>query len=45
MHKCLYLVCPTDCLEPIINNTFKQEHYFYTSLGNAFVADSETLNI
>ena len=43
MHKRLYLLCPTDCLEPIINNTFKYENYFYTSLGNSFASDIETL--
>lgn len=43
MQKCLYLLCPTDCLETVINNTFKQENYFYTSLGNSFNADSTTL--
>lgn len=43
MEKCLYLVCPTDCLESIINETFRQENYFYTSLGNSFCSDSKTL--
>lgn len=43
MQKCLYLLCPTDCLEPIINNTFKHQNYFYTSLGNSFISDCETI--
>ncbi len=43
MYNCLYLLCPTDCLESIINNTFKHESYFYTSLGNSFLFDSETI--
>ena len=43
MRKVLFLLCPTDCLEPIINSTFKYENYFYTSLGNSFVSDSETI--
>jgi len=43
MHKCLYLLCPTDCLETTINNTFKYENYFYTSLGNSFVSDIKTV--
>lgn len=37
-------MCPTDCLEVVINNTFQQEHYFYTSLGNSFNLNDETLN-
>lgn len=43
MRKCLFLLCPTDCLEPIINNRFKYENYFYTSLGNSFIYDNETI--
>lgn len=43
MHKCLYLLCPTDCLESIINKTFQYENYFYSSLGNSLVFDIETL--
>lgn len=44
MHKRLYLLCPTDGLESIINDTFKYENYYYTSLGNSFVFDSKTLH-
>ena len=43
MHKCFYLICPTDCLEYTINKTFKYENYFYTSLGNSFNQDIKTL--
>jgi len=43
MQKCLYLLCPTDCLEPVINNTFKQENYFYFSLGNSFIVEDNTI--
>jgi len=43
MHKCFYLICPTDCLEFAINKTFKYENYFYTSLGNSFNYDHRTL--
>ncbi len=43
MRKNLFLLCPTDCLESIVNNVFKHENYFYTSLGNSFVSDIETL--
>ncbi|MDC8005857.1 hypothetical protein POV27_17520 [Aureisphaera galaxeae] len=43
MHKTLFLLCPTDCLEAKVNNTFRQENYFYTSLGNSFVSNLETL--
>ncbi|WP_353778374.1 hypothetical protein [Winogradskyella sp. 3972H.M.0a.05] len=43
MHKALFLLCPTDCLESIINDTFKHENYFYTSLGNSFISDTETI--
>lgn len=44
MQKCLYLLCPTDCLESIINNHFQHENYFYTSLGNSFNANSDTIS-
>ncbi|BAO77036.1 hypothetical protein [Winogradskyella sp. PG-2] len=43
MDKTLFLLCPTDCLEPIINNRFRQENFFYTSLGNSFSLDFTTL--
>jgi len=44
MQKCLYLLCPTDCLELVINNTYRGENYFYTSLGNSVELNNETLN-
>jgi len=43
MQKALFLLCPTDCLESIINDSFKHENYFYTSLGNSFATDNITL--
>ncbi len=43
MHKCLYLLCPTDCLESVINEKYKNENYFYTSLGNSFAYDNDTI--
>lgn len=43
MRKCLYFVCPTDGLEPVINKAFNQENYYCTSLGNSIMFDSETV--
>lgn len=43
MHNTLFLLCPTDNLEPIINRGSDHENYFYCSLGNSFNADSKTL--
>ncbi len=43
MPKTLFFLCPTDCLESIINNVHRHENYFYTSLGNSFLSDLETL--
>jgi len=43
MHKCFFLICPTDCLEHTINKSFKNVNYFYTSLGNSFIYDSNTI--
>lgn len=43
MQKCLYLLCPTDCLEPVINNTFKHKNYFYLSLCNSFIIEDNTI--
>ncbi|CAM1367414.1 conserved hypothetical protein [Tenacibaculum litopenaei] len=39
MHKQLYFICPTDCLEPLINKSFSSENYFYTSLGNSIASE------
>lgn len=44
MHKCFYLVCPTDCLEHTINMKFKYDNYFYGSLGNSFSCDCKTID-
>ncbi|MEM7379949.1 MAG: hypothetical protein AAF361_01980 [Bacteroidota bacterium] len=44
MHSSLYFVCPTDCLEPVINRSFGDTNYFYTSLGNSVVFDEDTVN-
>ncbi|NJX16438.1 hypothetical protein ABI125_13430 [Tamlana crocina] len=43
MPKSLFLLCPTDCLEPIINSRFHKENYFYTSLGNSFIYNRKTI--
>ncbi|WP_420574211.1 hypothetical protein [Kordia sp.] len=43
MNKTLFLLCPTDCLETTINNTYESKNYFYTSLGNSFVVDNSTI--
>ena len=43
MQKCFYLICPTDCIEQTINNQFKYENYFYTSLGNSFAINNKTI--
>lgn len=42
MQKHLYFVCPTDCLEPVINKSCGNKNYFYTSLGNSVVFDQDT---
>ena len=43
MHKCLFLLCPTDCLETVINKNFSGNNYFYTSLGNSITIENNTL--
>lgn len=43
MEKRLFLVCPTDCLEGIINQKFKSINFFYTSVGNSFCMDNKTI--
>jgi len=43
MQKCLYLLCPTDCLESVINQTYRNENYFYSSLGNGFMVEHTTM--
>lgn len=39
----LYMICPTDNIEPVIRNRFDGHKCFYTSLGNSFCLDPETL--
>ena len=43
MNASLFFLCPTDCLESIVNKIYKGENYFYNSLGNALTLDSTTL--
>ena len=44
MEKRLFLVCPTDFLEGIINQKFKSINFFYTSVGNSFCTDNKTID-
>jgi hypothetical protein len=39
MRKHLFFVCPTDSLEAIIEQSFEQENYFFTSLANSIRFD------
>ena len=43
MLKHLYFICPTDFLEGVIENVFKQENYYYTSLGNSITFDKDSV--
>lgn len=43
MENSLFFICPTDCLEPVINSSFKGENYFFTSLGNSVSFDVDTI--
>lgn len=43
MNKLLYFTCPTDRLELVINSKFKQENYYFTSLGNSTLFDDDLL--
>jgi hypothetical protein len=43
MNRCLYMICPTDHLESVINNRFTEACYFYTSLGNMTSLNERTL--
>lgn len=43
MPKRLFFICPTDCLEPVINRVFKDENYFCTSLGNSIAFDKDVI--
>ena len=42
--KSLNFICPTDCLEPIINDAFSQENYYYSSLGNSITFDRKIVH-
>jgi len=44
MKQCLYFICPTDYLETIIERTFDQENYFYSSLGNSVIFTKDELS-
>ncbi|SFD39482.1 hypothetical protein [Algibacter pectinivorans] len=43
MQNSLFLLCPTDNLEYLINTVYSYDNYFYTSLGNTFSTDEETM--
>ena len=43
MNASLFFLCPTDCLESIVNKKYIGENYFYNSLGNNLTLDSITL--
>ena len=43
MKKAIYFVCPTDCLENEISQTYKGDKFFYTSLGNTFSTNHESM--
>ncbi len=42
MQRRLFFICPTDCLESIINRTFGYNQCYYTSIGNSVVFDEDT---
>lgn len=43
MRKCLYMICPTDHIESVINSRFEGHNYFYTTLGNNILSDRNTI--
>ena len=43
MNTSLFLVCPTDYLETVINREYAGVNYFYTSLGNTSPNDLKTM--
>ena len=43
METTLFLLCPTDCLESKINEEFKGDNLFYSSLANNYSFDSKTI--
>lgn len=42
MQRHLFFICPTDHLETVINDAFKQENYYFTSLANSVAFGSES---
>ena len=45
MQKQLYFICPTDHLEPVIDDAFGQESYYISSLGNSIVFDDKLMEL
>ncbi len=43
MDKHLFFICPTDCLEVVINNSFAEDTYFCTSLANSISFNKDTI--
>lgn len=43
MQKHLYFICPTDYLESIINDSFRDSNYFFSSLGNSVEFNGTTI--
>ncbi|CAM1343556.1 hypothetical protein [Tenacibaculum amylolyticum] len=43
MQKHLYFVCPTDHIETVINSTFQEENYYWTTLGNSVSFTRDTI--
>jgi len=43
MENNLFLLCPTDGLESVINHSFKGRNFFFTSLGNSLFLDKGIL--
>jgi len=43
MKRLLHFICPTDCLETVINGKFRQENYYYSSLGNSVSFNKKVL--
>jgi len=40
--NCLFLICPTDAMEPLLAKRFKGQAFFYTALGAYFEWDLST---
>ncbi|MEM6542183.1 MAG: hypothetical protein AAF634_13555, partial [Bacteroidota bacterium] len=41
-HNCLFFICPTDCLELVINRKFGNNNCYYTSVCNSVVFNQNT---